>query len=862
MDKISLITTFIFILSLINSNCANLCIDTKEEDYIVIRAYNPEEFKLEPGNEACFKYEIKKKDNNFSLSFLKGNSYTVEVLIYDEYKNIKRYINGSYIGYAVNPYLIAKHSFQEIDISRFNTQAYIIIRETKSYYYSDYIKVYDSNHPIQLEKNIPITINNFMSNGEYNFTLNSSNDIKIVYSSKIKGTKRVIINQGNKTIHDDTRDIVLENSATDLNTYYITIKIEKDYSDEQKEKIDQKFSIMYHENVASYQEIGENVMTQINYIISSQTDQVFKFKLNPKNSGFYNTLNFELDYNNKINKYIDIIMSDSDKRIDKNSVIGLNSYDVDSDEYFRFYFKPQKDNYYINVTIKSPKQKEEYKEPKYFNISYGEVVMENLIEKTTELSIDTLAYIPKYVKFEFKNDKKFLFYAPYEQYCTLIKGDLAISKSEINNNYLNENYDLHVIDSSQAITAKIFSKSRKVNFFFEEYNPDDVYINNSTDRIKDIYSLEFTDKDCNGKKINIIFRYDIENFSLGQNNFSNYWTTNGDMTTYYKNNSEFKDTFFATEILEKDTIFDSKTHLDIFTIKCNKPGFFYIRPYKKTFIEKTHELSENCKQNIEINNGTEIVQLYSPKYNPPSHIYFLITTFSENEIEITPDTEELFNPTKIDSKNRTFKLKIDAKEYKMDKMAIKLTSNSSNEIELIETTDSDSSIYQTMINDRNSYDIVIFKYNFVIFLDDKTNYIEIEFKNIPDEKIKDKKINIAYGVVNLTSEDPNYIPSAFNFYETKKETLNRIMSIPIDPNVKKDETRPYRAFIFSMEKNNFQNYTIDVYLYGNNNEILYAFIVVISLIVSVAIILIILIVFLLKICLKKDQYFDKEDSLI
>ena len=41
-------------------------------------------------------------------------------------------------------------------------------------------------------------------------------------------------------------------------------------------------------------------MTQINYIISSQTDQVFKFKLNPKNSGFYNTLNFELDYNNKI----------------------------------------------------------------------------------------------------------------------------------------------------------------------------------------------------------------------------------------------------------------------------------------------------------------------------------------------------------------------------------------------------------------------------------------------------------------------------------------------------------------------------------------------------------------------------------
>ena len=42
---------------------------------------------------------------------------------------------------------------------------------------------------------------------------------------------------------------------------------------------------------------------------------------------------------------------------------------------------------------------------------------------------------------------------------------------------------------------------------------------------------------------NIIFKYNIETFSSGQNNFSNYWTTNGDMITYYKNNSEFKDTF-------------------------------------------------------------------------------------------------------------------------------------------------------------------------------------------------------------------------------------------------------------------------------------------------------------------------------
>ena len=860
MDKLSLLTTFIFILSLINSNCANLCINTKEEDYINIKPYTPIEIKLEPEKEACFKYIIEKNDNNFSLSFLKGSSYTVEVLIYDAYKNIKRDNNGKYIGYVVNPYLIGKHSFQEIDASLFNKEAFIIIRETKSYFYSDYMKLYDSNYPIKLEENKPITINNFMSNEKYNFILESSNDIKIVYSSKIKGAKRVIINQGNKTIHNSTEDFVLEQSATDLNTYEITIKIEKYYSDVQKEKIDQKFSIIYHENVTLYQDIHVNELKQINYTVSSQKDQVFKFNINTKNTGDYNTVNFELDYNNKINNYIHIIMKDHDNRLDKTSIInkevGLYSYDVDSDEYYRIYFKESKKNYYIIVTITSST---EYKAPKYFNISFGEAVSSELISQTTKFSINALAYIPKYVKFIVENEKKFLFYAPYEQYCTLINGDL-VDNFEINTNYLDEASDLHVIDSSQAITARIYSKSRKVDFFFEEYNPEDVIINNSPDRIKDIYSLEFTDEDCNGKIKNVIFKYDIENFSWGQNNFSNYWTTDGDMITYYKNNSEFKDTFFATEILEKETIFDSKTHLDIFTIKCNKPGIFYIRPYKKSFIEETHELNENCIYNIEINNGTEIVQLYSPKYNPPSHIYFSITTFSQNEIEITPDTEGLFNSTKINSNNRTFQLEIDAKIYKMDKLAIKLTSNSSNEIELIETSDSETSTYQKIRHDRNTYDVDLSSSNFVIFLDNKTNKIEIKFNNRKKEEIKE---NIAYGLVNLTSEDPNYIPLAFNFDETKKEKLkDDLIAIEIDPNVKKNEKKPYRALIFSIEKNKINTYNIDIMIYGNNNEILLNIIVVIALLISVVIILVILIVFLMKMCMKKDQYFDSEDSLL
>ena len=174
MERISLITTFILILSLINTYSANLCINLTESNYETIKPYESIKIKIEPKKEACFKYNIVDKNNNFSLSFLKGNSYTVEVLLYNKYENIKINSDGDYIGFTVDPYIIALHSFQEIDASKFNDSVYIIIRETKSYYYSDYMKLYDSNINIELKNNEPITIKNFMSNGFYTFTFEST----------------------------------------------------------------------------------------------------------------------------------------------------------------------------------------------------------------------------------------------------------------------------------------------------------------------------------------------------------------------------------------------------------------------------------------------------------------------------------------------------------------------------------------------------------------------------------------------------------------------------------------------------------------------------------------------------------------
>ena len=853
MEKISLITTFFLILSLINTYSANLCINLSESNYLNITPYNQIEIKIEPNKEACFKYRIVDKNNNFSLSFLKGNSYTVEVLLYNKFENIKINNEGNYINYTVDPYIIALHSFHEIDASKFNDNVYIIIRETKSYYYSDYMELYDSNIPIELKNNEPITIKNFMSNKIYTFTFESKKNIAIAYSSK-ESKKKVLIYQNDIFGKSYDDDFVEYYKPSELMTdkYKIIISINPDYLD--NDKIDQKFSIVYYEYNTTFIELKENEIKRINYLISSKFEILFAINIKNEQHSDYNTINFELDTNNQINKYIEINWSQSDKQNndDQGEAINetdLRSYDVDSDKYYRVYFKPKKAYIHIQVTIK---KSEGYKEPKYFKISYGEALITQEISQTCKYSIDALDYIPKYVEF-IPKEKNYLFYAPYEQYCSLIKGEL-IENGEINNNYLNDTSDLHEIDKSKPITTRIFSKKRKVDFFFEEYNPKDVLIYNFPDRIKDIYSLEFKDEDCKGQPKNIIFKYNIETFSSGQNNFSNYWTTNGDMITYYKNNSEFKDTFFAKEKLEKETIFESKTHLDIFTIKCNKPGIFYIKPYKKSFNEETHELNLNCIMNIEMNAGTEIVQLYSPPQNPPPHIYFSITTFSDNKIEIIPGREGLFNPITIDSKNRTFQVEIDTKKYKMDQMVIKLNSNSSNKIELIETSDYESCKYKNIINYKISYKLEITEHNLVIFLDDKITEIRIEFNKMKEEEI-------AYGIVDLASDNVSYVPLAFSFDSTKKEKLGESVNVTIDPNAK-NIIKPYRAFIFSMKSNDFNGYEVNIYIYGNNNELLLSIILVISLIVSLAFILALLFTIIIKKCIGRNQYFDSDDSLI
>ena len=850
MSNFSLLIKFILILSLINSYLTDICSNIKENDYINIEFNTPFKFDIEPGNEICLKYNLKSDKNIIGLSFLKSNSYTVEVIIYDSYNKI----TDGKENYAlkIDSYIIGKTDFKEINVTNFENKVYLIIRETQFYYYSDYIILYDSEKPFQLNENIPITLKNFMSNKEYNFIFKSEKKVTISYSSKIKGLKTIsIIKDGNLVDKQlDDKDILITYESSNLSEEYkINIQINSDTEN----KNDQEFSIIYYENLENFKEIKKSNREKINYLSNDNKIQIFYFYINI--SQYYNgsyTINFKLDYIAKYNKYIEIITNQASYLPDINSYEFKQNelqsiYDRDSDENFRYYFRPDNPTY-ILIKVKI-NELTNYRKPNYFYISYSGPVIDFKISSTTQ-EFTKPDYIPYYINFHTENSENYLFYAPYEDYCSLLKGDI-FENNVINTNYIDEPSDLHEVNSNDKnITAILNSDTKSVKFIFQKYEPNDVFIVNLKDRIKEPFNRTFNNDECKGGKKYIILKYDILFYSIGQNKFSNYWTTDGDMDVYYNNSLNFND-FFPNEEneIEKETLYKSSTHLDLFTIKCHKPGTFYIRPLKKIFKETTHDIPENSIQELETFLGTEIIQLNSPIKDASPHIYFSLLTFSENEIKIAPDTPGLFNETTIDSKSKFFILEIDTKKYKMDQMAIKLTSNSNNQIEVSEVTDCPICTYQEIPNDQREKNLEINKNNFVIFLEEKITSFSIIINNLPNEEV-------AYGIVDLPLNDIKYIPLSYNFKNIKKEKLGDIFNKTIEVEIKNDEYKPYKAFVFSLIKDRLTNYNIDIKFRYKSKEKLFSIILIISLGVALILSLAIALYFVSK---KKRKRFVIED---
>ena len=804
------IELFFIFLILFNSSFSLLCVDSIFDPIFINK---PRNFKVQPKKEVCFKYKLTKLKNKISLNFALAQSYTAEVVIYKSLYGME-IKDGSYIN-SEEKYLIVKNSFKEIDVSNFYDYVYIIIRDTKNYFFYDNVILYDSEVPIILTENQPIEINNFMSNNKYTFTFISNKSLQFAFSSNIKSQKLLSVEYNNNLIIDkkvDNKDSIINLENKEKSGKLLKIIVEN--IGEKYEN--QDFSvIVYEKEVDEFINIKEDSTITINYI-KNDFNQNFYFYADISKYIKSSSINFKLDYITKKNNYINII-SDiiySDEILESENFKDLipkenkliYSYDIYSDEYLNYYFNDNNQSYkYKYIIIKLEiKDYSIYYNPQYFTISLSkELEIINLINMPTykahTITKTTNSYIPLYYKLLLNPESKYIFTAPYQDYILLRKGDLLLN-SKINQNYLDDQKDIIILSGLSELTVQIQifgNELKNIDFYVERINSNDVIIMEN-ERYNNEISINMNEEECNlNKKKYILGTYDKDLYEDGEKKTTKYWMSNdGTMNLYYKNSISLEDGSLFPSSLDRnkkniETAFVLNNHIDLFTLTCSKPGTFYLKPIMKTFNEKTHIIGQNSISIITLNSKTEILQLTSPIKSPSKYLYLSILPLNGDNITISPDTPGIFDEF-ITKENKLFTHIIDINKYKSDELAIKITSNDLVNLEIIEVIHYNFSEY-IEIDNNNKNEIT--KNNFVKFIDKDIKKLKINIDGL-------NNIPISFGIVKLSSDNIDYIPLAYNFGNDiikKNSSINEVIEIDNKYYDKNDNFRKYQAFIFSIQ---------------------------------------------------------------
>ena len=823
------IKIFFIILLFIKSSFSLLCLNNTFDS---IFHNSPKNFKVQPLKEVCYKYKLPDIKSTISLTFSVAKSYTAEVVIYKS-PNLITMSDGNYYNFEYK-YFIIENTFKEINVKDFYDYAYIIIRDSKNYFFYDNIILYDAELPIILEPNNPINIKHFMENNKYLFNFASDKDIQILYSSKIQNQKILTVEyDSNKIIEqklDNNDSIINIKNENSINKLLKIIVENKDNNNGNS----QEFSlILYEKKENEFIEIKEEKLIKINYIKNNLV-QNFYFFADISKYETSSTINFKLDYNAKKINYINIISDiiysntpltseDFIKLIPSQNKIEY-SYDINSDDNIKFYFNDKEKNYlykYFIIKLEINDYGVYYKS-RYFTVSISkqttEINLKNIKEYNTDIiKINANIDIPSYYKLILNEDSKYIFSSQNQDYMMLIKGDL-LTNSYINKDYINNEKDIIIISGASEITMQISDiELNKEKIYVEKILSDDVYIieNERTDEeIRITMTEEYCNYSSNDKKF-LIGNYNKDKYENGEINTVKYWKSEdgGEMELYFKNDLSIdKNSIFPTDKKYEQlpfTAFILDTNIDLFTFKCLTPGTILIKPLMKSFIEKTHMITQNSIDFISLTSKEEILQLTSPLKLLPNcdqYLYLSIQAIQENsDVIIRPDTNDVFKESKIIG-NQIFLQKIDINRFKSDELAIKIFSDGMADIEVIEIIHYNFSEYYKVDNNKKN---TINKNNFIKFINNKnTKSLKINIDGL-------NQVPVYYSIVRLAVNDINYIPLVYNFKNFnvvhKNCSNNEIIEIENLFYGKDDEIKEYVAFIFSIKNSNIKyEYNIQI----------------------------------------------------
>ena len=837
MNPLMKITTIFLVLSISYA---------EEINFIEINSYGQTEFNVNENQVAYFKYKLGKTKGPIGLYFHIANLYTVEVSVY---KNIEEE--------PILTYFLAEKQFNEFDSSSFDDYAYIIIKETYKYYYKDYLTVYDPNEIVTLKPNEPFIINKFLSNNKFQMEFTSSENVTLVYN-----TFNTPQNQRKITILFDEQVIVEKAADSEYKseflpgTLYIIVENVVD-GEVDAENLAQDFSLVVYENkkVFGFNALQPNEITKTKYIYNSEK-QDFYYYVDISNYEESNSINFKLFFNYYLFKnntefytniiYLDKEITDADleNNLPKDNDLPF-SYDEDSDEYLRIFFKPEKnDKKYKYLLFKVEIVDDGYYVGKRdMEISIGDK-LENIDFKSLEYNkASTIEktlndYIPIYLKLEFDTNEKYLLTSQYQDLSSFIIGDLLTEDNDINKNYLTNTNEIIILSGIKELTIKIFgSTSNKVKFYVEKIKQQNLLFAEN-ERNNEIFEIKMSEEECNNNGIKYILgTYDYESYSYGELAVNYYATVDsGEFEVFYKNtislekdNSLFPSEKSQSQEFNKRIILDK--NIDLFTVKCKKAGTMYIRPEYKDFDETTHLIEQNTINEITLYDYSEIVQLSTLLGQNSGMAYFSILSLQGEKITISADTPGLFNDQIIQN-NELFAASADLSKYKMDQLAIRVKSSSlEKNIEVLEIIHDKYNTYQKVKKGENKN---IRLNNIYIEIDKKTENLTFVFENLENKKI-------SYGVIKSPSNNENYLATANKYPNTtlcELKEKNEIIEIENIYYNETDEMKPYLYAVVSVLGNEDNlDYNVKVEIDDknedgdNDNSVLIVFIALVSAIV-------------------------------
>ena len=827
MDLLILYLIFLIIPIYLSS----LCIDG---NFSLILPNIENSFEIGPKNEKCYQYQITKSKNKISLVFPNIDIATTEVIIYKSKTEI--ILNGNSYKNMYDRYYVIENYFKEIDLTDFDENIYIIIRDIKySKLYINKLILYDTQFQIPLIEGKPLTMKYFISNNIYKFEYFSNKNLTFIYSTKIKQKKYISITYNNETIIEnqiDTTDKIFNLKSEDLTKKFIYIYIEEI----EKGIESQEFSVVvYEKGINQFFEIEKNDIININYINLNEGDEIqtffFYYKLNESIKA--NTINFKLDPFAYKTQYINILSGfyHSEKElkneeVEKYFLFEENKfpieYDLNSEEYKKIYFQDSDISFpyrYIYFKIEISKL-ENYYSPKNMIISIGEEVKEiNLKDikfyKTEIIKKEIKPYIPTYFKLILSPEQRYIFYSPYPNNTIYLKGDLIISDDEnkiikINKYYFIDKDEIFVIKDLSEFTVAIFGSEKfEVNFYIEKFLEKDLYISEYI-RNDEPIDIKFEENDCSlNKQKYLIGIYDKEIYSKNKNKktYRRYWTSiDGEMKVYYRNNISLEGEslfpFSEKYNKEKENIIVIFNYIDFFTFKCSKPGTLSLRSEYKLFNEKTHIISQNSIKIINITKNIEIIQFSSTITPPSDYLYFAIFSKFGKKIKISPDIPYLFNETIIEG-DIAFTQKIDLYKFKPDQLVVKVNSTENTQIEVIEIIRYNFTEYTIIKNNKINH---LTDNNFVKFINKNTTKLKVIIKGL-------NNVYIHYGLVKLFTDDVNYLPMGSQFgdlFLRKKAEYNETIEIYNHFYENDNDNKKYLAFIFSIQFYQYYEYDAQV----------------------------------------------------